>query len=314
MNKAIGEQVSKRTNVASRGSVVERAAEHLGSIGTIAPLVRPSLEEQATPVRHPQSATDPLPLNKPKRPIAEINTLRLRSSGILTPDVDEGRILEEFRIIKRSVLQVIADLREQDAPNANVVMITSTRPGEGKTFTAINLAMSLALERDYSVLLVDGDVSRPSILKSLGLTAEKGLIEILEDRSLDLDDVIMRTNVPDFSVLPVIKPDRRSTEFLASNRMSELIQEIRRRSNNQIVIFDAPPALATSEPAALARHVGQIIFTVQAERTTKSSIREALSILGNQCRIGFVLNRAERQMGSVYFGSYYDSYATRVPH
>lgn len=315
MKKGIGDQLTKRAPISGRGSLVERAAEQLGAIGSISPLERPSRDAPIRPLQQPRdSVVSVAPTNKATARIAEINLVRLRSAGILTPDVDCGRTLEEFRIIKRSVLQIMRDLREQEVANANVVMITSTRPGEGKTFTAINLAMSMALERDYSVLLVDADVSRPSILKSLGLTAEKGLIDILEDRSLDLDDVLIHTNVHNLSVLPVIRSDHRSTEFLASNRMSELIEEIQRRQENRIIIFDAPPVLATSEPAALAAHVGHVIFTVEANRTTKASIREALGLLGNRAPIGFVLNRAEKQMGSVYFGSYYDSYSTRGEH
>ena len=300
----------KRATASSRGSVVERAAEQLGAIGTIEPLIRPSQEELARPLQD-NPVAEVRPLTRAAPPVAEINFLRMRSAGILTPEVSSGRTMEEFRLIKRSVLQTIRTLKDEDVANSNVTMVTSTRPGEGKTFTAINLAMSLALERDYSVLLIDADVSRPSILKSLGLTAAKGLIELIEDRSLDLDDVIIKTNVKNLSVLPVVSSDSRSTELLSSKRMNELIQEIRRRQENRIVIFDSPPVLATSEPAALAAHVGQIIFTVEAGRTTKASVREALDLLGKRTRIGFVLNRAEKQMGSVYFGSYYHSYSAR---
>ena len=313
MKKNLKEQFRKRATASGRGSVVERAAEQLGAIGTVAPLTRPVPEEPVRPVQplaeDAQTTVRPLGRTVPK--VGEINFLRLRSAGILTPEVNHGRTMEEFRLIKRSMLQIMRNLQDEGVSNSNVVMVTSTRPGEGKTFTAINLAMSMALERDHSVLLVDADVSRPSILKTLGLTAEKGLIEVLEDRSLQLDDVIIQTNVRNLAVLPVIRSDRRSTEFLSSNRMAELIQNIRRQQENRVIIFDAPPVLATSEPAALARHVGQIIFTIEAARTSKASIREALRLLNNQAHVGFVLNRAEKQMGSVYFGSYYDSYTTR---
>jgi exopolysaccharide/PEP-CTERM locus tyrosine autokinase len=187
-------------------------------------------------------------------------------------------------------------------------MVTSSREGEGKTFVAINLAMSLAAERDKKVLLIDADLSDPSILKRLGIRAERGLIDVLDDASIDLADVLLRTNVEGLSVLPAGHPHPLSTELLASARMEQFMSEIAQRYVDRVIVLDAPPVLATSESAALALHVGQIAFVVEASRTSQSAVKEALGLISICPDIGFVLNKAPFQFGATRFGSYYKSY------
>ena len=311
MREGIAERNAKREAMVKRVSLVERAAERLTQGAPVPPLevvTRPEAEMlpfSREPVDAPAAMQD-----KGKR-TAEINFARLESAGIVPLEAERGRMKEEFRTIKRSIFHAMHDQEEQGGKNANVLMVTSTRPGEGKTFTAINLALSIAQERDHSVLLVDADLTRPSILSTLGLTSDKGLVEVLEDPSVDLADVLLETNFPSLTVLPVVQSHSMGTELLTSNRMRDLIQRLSQSDESRIIIFDSPPVLATSEAAALARHVGQIVFAVEAERTTKASVREALEMLGDRSKVGFVLNRVRKQIGSVYFGSYYSSYHKR---
>ncbi len=230
---------------------------------------------------------------------------RLRHEGILTPDRGRSLTTEEFRIIKNTVLRN----RWQENSNLhNLIMVTSAVPGEGKTFTAINLAMSISSEKDLTVLLIDGDLSRPSIVKRLGIDADKGLLDLLEDPSLDVGDVILRTNVESLSVIPAGKPNHMSTELLASTRMKRLVEEISKRYPDRIIVFDAPPVLATTESSILARHADQIIFVVEAEGTRRSAVKSALDLISTCPNIGMVLNKARPQFGATQFGSYYGGY------
>lgn len=230
---------------------------------------------------------------------------RLRHEGILTPDRGRSLTTEEFRIVKNSVLRN----RWQENSNLhNLIMVTSAVPGEGKTFTAINLAMSISTEKDLTVLLIDGDLSRPSIVKRLGITAQKGLLDLLEDPSLDVGDVILRTNVESLSIIPAGKPNHMSTELLASTRMKRLVEEISKRYPDRIIVFDAPPVLATTESSILARHADQIVFVVEAEGTRRSAVKSALDLISTCPNIGLILNKARPQFGATQFGSYYGGY------
>jgi len=236
---------------------------------------------------------------------AEIDFARLQKFGFLTPSLTRSRTMEEFRVIKRCVLQHAFQPRGESGKPGNLVMVTSAVPGEGKTFTSINLAISTALERDYTVLLIDADFSKPNILPSLGLDAKKGLIDVLEDPSLDLSEVLIRTNIDKLTVLPAGGEHALSTELLASQRMRDVVRDIARRYPDRIIIFDSPPLLSTSEPCTLAMHVGQIVFVIQADKTPQSIVREALDLIEPDTRVGLVLNRCQPQFGQPQFGYYY---------
>ena len=225
--------------------------------------------------------------------------------GFLTPNAARSRIKEEFRVIKRSVLQHAFQPGAHRGLPGNLVMVSSARPGEGKTFTAINLAISIALERDYTVLLIDTDFARPRILDVLGLSADRGMVEVLEDPAIDLAEVLIRTNIDRLTILPAGRSHSLSTELLASQRMKDMVADIARRYHDRIVIFDAPPILSTSEPCALAMHVGQVVFVVDAGKTPKTAMREALDMMDTEARVGVVLNRCDTRFGQVQFGSYY---------
>lgn len=291
-------------------SLVERAAEKLrGSAGkfSLAAPRHASLTGAPGPGSAEQADT---PQHGPQRTSrrAEVDPKRMHAAGIFTADSGFTYITEEFRLIKRSVLLAVSAHREQGSKNSNLIMVTSSREGEGKTFVALNLAVSIAAERDWTVLLVDADLSNPSLLSQLGLHAGKGLVDVLEDATIDVAEVLIRTNVEGLSVLPAGHPHPFSTELLASTRMTRIMAELSERYPDRVIILDAPPVLATSEPSTLAMHIGQIVFVVQARRTSRAAVQEALNLIGICPNIGFVLNKTPFQFGSTRFGSYYKSY------
>lgn len=237
--------------------------------------------------------------------IASIDFEALAARNILTPDTKRNRTVEEFRLIKRMVLSRRWD--QGDAPG-NTIVVTSALPSEGKTTTAINLAMSIAAEEDLRVLLVDADFIKPDALRQLGVTASKGLIDVIQDPRMDVSEVMLRTNIEKLSLIPSGQLHHRCTELLGSARMDELIAELASRYEDRILIFDSPPVLATTESVVLASHMGQVLFVVQAGRTKRESVNSALELIGDQPNLGLVLNRSAAGLGSTEFGSYYSSY------
>ena len=297
-------------------SAIERAIERLAesprparaatpaSIATPSP-IGPEHEPPPVEARPPTHTTPGLP--RVVRQI-DIDFGRLESQGIFSPDRAPNRTTEEFRLIKRVALLNIQAARASGSKNPNIIMVTSSRQKEGKSFVSLNLALSLAVETNTTVLLIDADPSRASVLRHLGVKADRGLVDLLRDPDLDFSDVVLRTNMEQLSILPPGDPDPLSTELMAGSAAANLLEEISHRYADRIVILDTPPALATSEPSALALHVGQIVFVVDAGSTSKSAIKESLALISACPTIGFVLNRAEPQFGSVQFGSYYGYY------
>lgn len=239
----------------------------------------------------------PAPVNEQPAPPkfttrkVELDLARMRELGMVTAAGGRTPLLEDFRIIKRPLLQrAFAERTPGDKPG-NLIMITSSLPGEGKTYTAINLAMSIAMELDHTVLLVDADVARPSVLRTLGLPNQRGLMDILVDDKLDMADVMLRTNVDTLSILPAGTSTPRATELLASSTMSNLVTEIASRYPDRIVIFDSPPLLLTSESRVLASHMGQIVMVVEAQTTTQHAVKEALSQLDGLNNVNLIYNK-----------------------
>ncbi len=221
----------------------------------------------------------------------ELDLARMRELGMVTAAGGRTSLLEDFRIIKRPLLQrAFSEYAQADKPG-NLIMVTSSLPGEGKTYTAINLAMSIAMELDHTVLLVDADVARPSVLRTLGLPPQRGLMDILVDDKLDMADVMLRTNVDTLSILPAGTSTPRATELLASSTMSNLVNEIASRYPDRIVIFDSPPLLLTSESRVLASHMGQIVMVVEAQTTTQHAVKEALSQLEGFNNVNLIYNK-----------------------
>jgi len=197
----------------------------------------------------------------------------------VTPNAPRAAIADQFRVIKRPLLANATGKGAAPVPNGNLIMVTSAMPGEGKSFTAVNLAMSIAMELDYRVLLVDADVSRPSLRKTLNLAAGPGLLDLLIDSKLQMADVLLRTNVDKLSLLLSGTPHPRATELLASDAMTVLIEELGQRYPDRIIIFDSPPLLLTTEARVLASHMGQILMVVHAEKTLRSQVLHALTTI-----------------------------------
>lgn len=236
----------------------------------------------------------------------EINLARLHQCGMVTHEGGRSMVAEDFRIIKRPLLRKARG--ENDvAPirHGNLIVVTSAMAGEGKTYCAVNLAMSIAMEMDITVLLVDADVARPSLLKVLGLAPEPGLMDILLGDKTELSDVILKTNVATLSILPAGRAHRHATELLASRTMSRLLTEIAERYADRIVIFDSPPLLMTTEAGVLASQMGQILMVVEAETTTQHAVKEALRRVEQCPHVSLVYNKSKAFPGGEYYG-YYD--------
>ena len=232
-----------------------------------------------------------------------IDLQRLREGGMIAPDGDKTPLAEEFRVIKRPLLKNAfgngASIR-----NGNLIMVTSAFPREGKSFCAINLAMSIAMERDRTVLLVDADVARPSIPQKFGIAPDVGLMDVLLDSHVSLSDAIVRTNVNKLALLPAGRPHRQATELLASEAMANLLSELSERYSDRIVIFDSPPLLVTTEARTLAANMGQIVMVVESDNTTHEALREALATIESCDVVGMVLNKGRRSNPGDSYGYY----------
>lgn len=230
-----------------------------------------------------------------------INRDLLRAKGLLLPEGGPQRMAEEYRQIKRPLLMNAFPDGDNGIKRSNVILVTSSLPGEGKTFTAINLAISIASEMEKTVLLVDADLAKPSVAKFLGIECDKGLTDLLEDSSVRLSDVLIRTDIPKFSLLPAGRLHNYSTELLASDAMRKLTDDLSNRYKDRIIIFDSPPLLAATQAGVLANLVGQVIMVIESELTPRNIVKEAIGKLGNCDVVGCVLNKTKEGLGLNYY-------------
>lgn len=238
--------------------------------------------------------------------IAHVDRAMLAEKGMLVPGAPIGALAEEFRLVKRQLLLGARALASGPAgERSRTILVGSAKPGEGKTFCAINLAISLAAERDVEVLLIDGDFAKPNVMATLGLDDSTGFLDILADRSLDPEQFVVRTDVPQLSLLPAGKRSHSDTELLASARTREVVESLLANDSRRIIVFDTPPALAASPASVLALLVGQVMLVVRADRTTEAEIREAVNLLDGCEQISLVLNSRSYEPGRGRFGSYY---------
>jgi receptor protein-tyrosine kinase len=231
----------------------------------------------------------------------KIDRQRLAKSGITFSVTERSRIAEEFRIVTRQIVTKA----ETPGPGgtSRLIMVTSARPREGKTFTAINLALAISSQPDFRVLAVDCDVDRQSMTTTLGIEAEKGFVDLLADDTIDMRDVLLRTDLPNLSVLPAGLKRAGVPELLSSRRMREILAEMAQRYSDRYIVIDAPPCLATSDPSILASLVGQIVFVVEANRTQETEIEESIRLISTCPNISLILNKVEGT-ASDHFGSY----------
>lgn len=304
------------------GSIIEQAVRRLEELkrsGVEVPTPRgpadgrtsPAVEAPAAPVARATLASVPLAEQAPPPALphkasrkVQIDLPALAKIGYLTPDATRSRLAEEFRVIKRPLLRNVYPAEPNGMQRAQLLMVTSSLPGEGKTFVSVNLAISLAMELDTTVLLVDADVSRPSVLKRLGLPSEPGLLDVLTDPAMGLSDVILRTNIDKLTLLPAGRSHGRATELLASESMNRLLDELAQRYRDRVIVFDAPPLLASSESRVLASRMGQVVFVVESEKTPQKTVAQAMAALEN-CQVVLpLLNKVGNSDVGEYYGYY----------
>ena len=297
-------------------SLIEQATLRLeqlrragASIPENAPIPVARVAVTAPVIAEPAPGPAPAPASVSRR--VEIDLDALAAAGIVSPNAPRSQIADQFRVIKRPLISNAMGKGASVIANGNLIMVTSAIAGEGKSFTAINLALSIATELDNTVMLVDADVARPSVLRVLGLPPSPGLLDLVLDESIDMSSVLLKTNIDKLSILPSGTPHERATELLASDAMIRLLKNVASRYPDRIVIFDSPPLLLTTEARVLASHMGQIVMVVKAESTLQADVQNALSAI-HSCPVKLlVLNQARTASNGGYgygYGYGYGSY------
>lgn len=292
----------------AKRAVVEGPKATPEAIAPTAPEAEPAAPALREPVQTERQLEPEYPAVSFKGERQSISRERLAEEGLIAPDGPVTGLVEEFRIVKREILRCIAQIASGGAgakAGSQSVLISSPHSGEGKTFCAINLAFSLAAERDVEVLLVDADFARPSILSRLGLKGGAGLMDALADPSVKVEDCIIGTDVDGLWVLPAGNRTNADSEYLASTRAGEVLGSFTHGAPNRIVIFDSPPALAASPAAELARYVDQAMVVVRADETGRSALEDAVSLLSACPDVKLLLNAARFSPSGRTFGSYY---------
>jgi Mrp family chromosome partitioning ATPase len=260
----------------------------------------------SAPVTPLKAAT---PLVRPVRFTGEthpINRQHLREQGLIVPEGSVSTLLEEFRIIKRQLLFNSDQLAQQGmGPAAQRVLICSPHPGEGKSFTAVNLALAIAAEKETEVLLVDADFAKPSVLSMLGLPGGPGLMDALTDPKLDVADCVIGTDISGLWVLPAGEASATDSEYLSTSRTRQVIDRLTEGTPNRFVIFDSPPALAASPAAELAKYVGQSVVVARCDRTGQGALEDAVRLLSACPNIQLLLNAVHFSPSGRRFGTYY---------
>lgn len=319
----------------SRISFIERAAELtdfgaplLGEATAPAPVVAPAPGEAVEPAAPPpsplggegrvrgsgareDSPTRPLaptfsPKGRGREAFAPIDRTALAEAGFIVPGGPVTGLAEEFRLVKRQLLATIERHLSQSPEKRRSVLVCSGQPREGKSFCAVNLALSLAGERDTEVLLVDGDVAKHDMLALLGIEGGAGLVDALADPAADPEAFVIRTDVPGLVVLPAGRQASNVPELLASERTREVLARLVEADPRRIILFDSPPVLMDSVAATLAAHVGQALVVVRADATTEADLRETVGLLSACDHVGLILNGAGLAVTGRKFGAYYE--------
>ena len=304
MSSLIEQAAQRLAQLREAGIVVpEIAADHPVAAPAPAPAAPASAAGSAAvrqppvvaPVEAPSPRQDPASLSRR----VDLNLDVIASMGIVTPNAPRTRLADQYRVIKRPLIANATGRGATTVTHGNLIMVTSAVAGEGKSFTSINLAMSIAAELDHTVMLVDADVARPSVLRVLGLPPGPGLLEVLEGK-IDMASALLRTNVDKLTILPSGSPHPKATELLASEAMTALLDDMATRYPDRIIIFDSPPLLLTTESRVLATHMGQIVVVVRADSTLQSMVQSALATI-EACPVKMmVLNQARGDAGGAY--------------
>lgn len=318
------EQATKRLDELSRAGIVlpwgsgDRQGDDTGrvedaALGTNGAEADLLVAAAARRMEHLRIATDAAGAHAPAQPqrnrrtatAVELDFAKLGAAGYLVPEQPRSPLADQFRQVKRSLLKNIHVLGQPPLSRSNIIMVTSALKGEGKTFCAINLAMSIAMELDRSALLVDADVLRPAVLGRLGLSTREGLLDVLSEPGRDLSTVLLKTNLPKLGLLPAGTAKLNSTELLTSDAMGRLLDELATTYSDRVVILDAPPLLLTTESQALATRVGQILMIVEASRTSPGAVAQAFEAVEQCPAVMSLLNKCEASSATYGYG-YYD--------
>ena len=297
-------------------SIVEKAAEKLKTLtveSPAAPQVETAPRRAVPTVERLQEQTHIVDKPVEAAPPSHVDLAALKRAGWLPADSEaQRRLAAELSYVKRPLLANAFDLAHVGGKDADTftrgkrIVVTSAEAGEGKTFAALNLAMSLARETDYEVLLVDGDVSKSDLTRIFGLDGKPGLMDVLADEQRAPAEVIIRTDVPNLLVVPAGEPHPFAAELFRSRRMEHMLDDLVGRNRRRLVVFDSSPLLATTESQVLASHMGQVVMVVAANRTRRQTVNAALQCLSTVQYVGLILNRSSLPAGENYYGSYYE--------
>jgi exopolysaccharide/PEP-CTERM locus tyrosine autokinase len=234
--------------------------------------------------------------------IIRVDEQALRAEGLVPPEHQQRALADQYRQIKRPLISQAIGRGAPRLPRGQLIMMASAMPGEGKTFTSINLAMSMAREKDLSVLLVDADVAKPHISRTFGVSDEPGLLDALRDAESNVESMILPTDVPGLSILPSGRRSETATELLASHRMEETVSYLAASDPARIVLIDSPPLLLTNESRALAHWVGQVVIVVRADSTPQQAVLDAIDYLDEGKSVSLVLNQSKMTSPGYYYG------------
>jgi exopolysaccharide/PEP-CTERM locus tyrosine autokinase len=283
-------------------SIFEKAMRQLNE-ARAAPRARPTPEpRRGQPTAAQARGSPPAVAIARKASIQpEVNRRTARLVPAATPPPqDASQLAAEFRRIKRPLLAVAFGKGAIQVEHGNLIAVTSSLPGEGKTSTSVHLSRSMALERNHTVLLIDTDVAKRNASRMYGLENAPGLIDVLLDERLDLHQVAVQTDLPSLLLVPAGKQHPHATELLASQRMQDLVTALAKQKAEQIHIFDTAPLMASSEPQVVTTLVGQIVLVVEAERTPQHVVKEAVATLDSSKAINLVLNKSQFPFGGDY--------------
>ena len=257
----------------------------------------------AAKINVPAPVAVPVRFRGEKQPI---NRQHLRDQGLIVPEGTVTALLEEVRIIKRQLLLNASQLGQQGmGPASQRILVCSPHPGEGKSYTSVNLALAIAAEKESEVLLVDADFAKPSVLSMLGLPGGPGLMDALSNPDIDAAECVIATDVPGLWVMPAGNATTSDSEFLSSSRTAAVLDRLTQGAPHRIIIFDSPPALAASPAAELAKYVGQAVLVARADRTGQGALEDAVSLLSACPNIQLLLNAVHFSPSGRRFGSYY---------
>jgi len=228
----------------------------------------------------------------------------LQAAGVLPPDSERHHTTDEFRRMKWPLVRSAFPENGQPTANSNLVLVTSSLAGEGKSFVSVNLAFNIALERGVGVVLVDSDLARPHTSDAFGVRNRRGLTDLLSGRETEPEKIVLATDVPGLRIVPAGSYDAAAPELLGSQRMQSFVEWLKESFPNTIFLFDSPPLLQSNEGQVLSQFVGQVLVVISADKTRQSEVHEAVDLLAEGPAVKCVLNKVSHTFSRGY-GAYY---------